>query len=63
MTVHDERANAVESAAAPQARDEHLREIWDRVVGRRTFLAERCAGDRGVGASVRDRGFGGERRF
>ena len=38
MTVHDERANAVGGAAAPEASDEHLQRIWDRVVGRRAFL-------------------------
>jgi len=38
LTVHDERANAVDSAAAPEASDEHLQKIWDRVVGRRAFL-------------------------
>ena len=38
MTVHDERAIAVDTAAAPEAGDEHLQRIWDRVVGRRAFL-------------------------
>ncbi|MBV8217409.1 MAG: hypothetical protein JO325_03015, partial [Solirubrobacterales bacterium] len=38
MTVHDERGNAVDTAAAPEASDEHLQKIWDRVVGRRAFL-------------------------
>jgi hypothetical protein len=63
MTVHDERANAVERAAGPEARDEPLRKLWDRVVGRGTFLAERSAGDRRGGAGIPDRGFGRERRF
>ena len=38
MTVHDERANAVDGSAAPEASDEHLQKVWDRVVGRRAFL-------------------------
>jgi hypothetical protein len=38
MTVHDERANAVDSASAPESSDERLQMIWDRVVGRRAFL-------------------------
>jgi len=40
MTVHDERATAVENTAAPEASDEHLQKIWDRVVGRRAFLRQ-----------------------
>ena len=40
MAVHDERANPVENTAAPDASDEHLQKIWDRVVGRRSFLRQ-----------------------
>jgi hypothetical protein len=40
MTVDDERAIAVENAATPEASDEHLQKIWDRVVGRRAFLRQ-----------------------
>ena len=40
MTVHDERATAVENTVAPEASDEHLQKIWDRVVGRRAFLRQ-----------------------
>jgi Ferritin-like domain len=40
MTVDDERAIAVENTATPEASDEHLQKIWDRVVGRRAFLRQ-----------------------
>ena len=40
MTVHDERADAVENTPAPEASDEHLQRTWDRVVGRRAFLRQ-----------------------
>ena len=40
MTVHDERANAVENIAAPESSDAHLQRTWNRVVGRRAFLRQ-----------------------
>lgn len=36
--MQHERVDAVAGAAAPESSDEHLQQIWDRVVGRRAFL-------------------------
>jgi hypothetical protein len=60
MISHDDHERAVARKTVPESSDEHLRELWERLVGRRVLHAEEAACDRGGRGDIGARRFGRE---